>query len=236
MISDEKRRARPDLRAPSPEPRVESPEPRVDLVIKVGGSLLAQPECLDRVLAIVASASKNQRLVIVPGGGAFADAVRKADSAIRLSDGAAHWMAVLAMDQYAHLLADRLRDGVVATNIEEIASTLCAGRVPVLAPTRWLRDADPLPHSWDVTSDSIAAWVAGALGARRLVLVKPSGASGSDVVDPYFSRALPAAIESITVPADRLDPLRSALHLDEHGVKEITTANAEAQSRQTFFR
>jgi probable H4MPT-linked C1 transfer pathway protein len=226
ISSDEKRRARPENRvpsldprtaspeprAPSREPRVESPEPRVDVVIKVGGSLLAQPECLDRVLAIVGSASKNQRLVIVPGGGAFADAVRKADSAIRLSDGAAHWMAVLAMDQYAHLLADRVRGGLVATNVEEIASVLRAGRVPVLAPSRWLRDADPLPHSWDVTSDSIAAWVAGALGARQLVLVKPTDASGSDVVDPYFSRALPQHVSSRIIAVDQSAEIRRALN------------------------
>ncbi len=31
---------------------------------------------------------------------------------------------------------------------------------------------DELPASWDVTSDSIAAWVADRVGAGRLVLVK----------------------------------------------------------------
>ena len=50
---------------------------------------------------------------------------------------------------------------------------LKAGSVPVLAPLRWLRNADPLPHSWDVTSDSIAAWMAGEFGAADLLLVKP---------------------------------------------------------------
>jgi aspartokinase-like uncharacterized kinase len=81
---------------------------------------------------------------------------------------------------------------------------LDAGRVPVLAPSQWLREADPLPHSWDVTSDSIAAWVAGAVGARRLVLVKPSGAAGADLIDPYFSRALPADVAATVLSADEL--------------------------------
>ena len=31
---------------------------------------------------------------------------------------------------------------------------------------------DALPASWEVTSDSIAAWVAAQIGAERLVLVK----------------------------------------------------------------
>jgi aspartokinase-like uncharacterized kinase len=139
--------------------------------------------------------------------------VRKVDGELRLSDEAAHWMAVLAMDQYAHLLADRLRDGVVATNAREIASALRAGRVPVLAPSRWLRDVDPLPHSWDVTSDSIAAWVAGALGARQVVLVKPSGVADTrDAVDPYFPRALPRKVASAIVAADKPDAIQAALN------------------------
>src|SRR5438874_12170688 len=101
-------------------------------------------------------------------------------------------MAVLAMDQYAHLIAGKLPDAVIVAEAREIADALSArpvGRVPVLAPYRWLRETDPLPHSWDVTSDSIAAWVAGRVGARRLVLVKPPGLrSGVETTDAYFSR------------------------------------------------
>jgi aspartokinase-like uncharacterized kinase len=84
--------------------------------------------------------------------------------------------------------------------------------VPVLAPSRWLREADPLPHSWDVTSDSIAAWVAGAVGARRLVLIKPPNAAGGDLVDGYFSRALPPQLTTVIVGADQVDALHAALH------------------------
>ena len=84
--------------------------------------------------------------------------------------------------------------------------------MPVLAPSRWLRQADPLPHSWDVTSDSIAAWVAGQTRARRLIVIKPPGAEGRDLVDRYFSRALPAGISVVIVTADRLDTLEAALH------------------------
>ena len=45
--------------------------------------------------------------------------------------------------------------------------------MPVLLPSALLAERDPLPASWAVTPDSIAAWVAGAAGAGRLVLVKP---------------------------------------------------------------
>ena len=183
----------------------------VDIVVNVGGGLLAFPGHLDAVLAALADAASTSRVLIVPGGGPFADAVRAVDRELTLSDDAAHWMAVLAMDQYAHLLVSRLRSAGLALDAAEIAAELDQGRLPVLAPSRWLRDADPLPHSWDVTSDSIAAWVAGEVGARRLVLVKPPGA-GDQAVDPYLHRALPPEMASSqVVAADQIDALRRCL-------------------------
>jgi 5-(aminomethyl)-3-furanmethanol phosphate kinase len=201
--SPEPRVPSPESRAPSPEPRVPSPD-SVATVVKIGGGLLEQAERLSAVLSAVAAAARKHRLLVVPGGGPFADAVRHVDSRWRLSDDAAHWMAVLGMDQYAHLLAERLGCSRLVTNLHEVKAALDDGRVPVLAPSHWLRAVDPLPHSWDVTSDSIAAWVAGAVGARRLVLVKPAGASGASLVDPCFSRALPPNVAPQVVGADEL--------------------------------
>jgi probable H4MPT-linked C1 transfer pathway protein len=163
----------------------------VDLVIKVGGGLLEHVEQLDRVLSAIVMAARQQHVIVVPGGGPFADAVRDADERLGLGDDAAHWMAILGMDQYAHLLASRLSGAVVVSTREEIDPVLRQRQIPVLAPSRWLSSVDPLPHTWDVTSDSIAAWVAGELGADRLLLVKPPGVNGADLVDAYFERALP---------------------------------------------
>jgi len=177
----------------------------VDAVIKLGGGVLASPGHFEAALSAIAAAARGQRVLVVPGGGPFADAVRDADRTFEPGDSAAHWMAVLAMDQHAHLIAARLRGGAIVTTAGEAAAALAAGSIPVLAPYRWLRDADPLPHSWDVTSDSIAAWVAGAIGARRLVLVKPPGASGDGTVDAYFARALPAPVTAEAVTADRIE-------------------------------
>jgi aspartokinase-like uncharacterized kinase len=186
----------------------------VETVLKLGGGVLADTAHFDAVLAAISAAATERRLLIVPGGGPFADAVREVDRRIGLSDDAAHWMAVLAMDQYAHLVTARLAGGVLVRGLAEIAAALGdgpAGIIPVLAPYQWLRQADPLPHTWAVTGDSIAAWVAGAVGARRLVLVKPAGASGDNLVDDYFAGALQGSISSAIVAADRIDALRSAL-------------------------
>lgn len=183
----------------------------IDLVVKLGGALLAHPEHFEATLAAIGAAAATRRLLVVPGGGPFADAVRDVDRLFHLSDDAAHWMAVLAMDQHAHLVAARMPGGAIVGDLAQIAAALDAGSIPVLAPYRWLREDDPLPHSWTITSDSIAAWVAGRVSARRLVLVKPPGASGSELVDAYFQRAMPARIAAVIVNADQPDALDSAL-------------------------
>ncbi len=171
----------------------------VDIVIKIGGSLLAEPDVLEAAITDVIAAAGNARVVVIPGGGVFANAVRAADQAHTLDDDTAHWMAVLAMDQYAHLLVAKHAKLVLADDLANVTAALASGSIPVIAPYRWLRATDPLPHSWDVTSDSIAAWFAGELGAAQLILVKSPSASG-DVVDRYFTTALPPSIEWSAAP------------------------------------
>jgi aspartokinase-like uncharacterized kinase len=113
-------------------------------------------------------------------------------------------MAILGMDQYAILLASGLRNAELVRHRGEIARAQSRGNLPVLAPSQWLREADPLPHSWDVTSDSIAAWVAAEVGARRLILIKPSTHDRHTIVDRYFERARPPTLEYSIVTTDML--------------------------------
>ena len=184
----------------------------VKTVVKLGGGVLANADDFDAVLAAIGAAARLHPLLVVPGGGPFADAVRAVDLRFDLSDDAAHWMAVLAMDQYAQFIASRLADGEIVDGPRAISA--CAASTPVWSGARAVplaAEADPLPHSWDVTSDSIAAWVAGQINARRLVVVKPSGAEGNDLVDRYFSRALPTSMTAVIVAADRIDALQAAL-------------------------
>jgi 5-(aminomethyl)-3-furanmethanol phosphate kinase len=117
-------------------------------VLKLGGSLFEQgPDILRRVL------STGADVLIVPGGGPFADLVRDVDRSQGLSEDTAHWMAVLAMDQYACYLSGK-------TGIELTPLLVKKKGVRILLPYEVLRRQDELPHTWDVTSDTIAAWVA----------------------------------------------------------------------------
>ncbi len=179
-------------------------------VIKVGGGLAAVPGALDRVCRAVAAAGSDHRILVVPGGGPFADAVREFDRAVGMSPDAAHWMAILAMDQYAHVLADRIPNAALIEEPGGLLHSLPSSGVAVLTPYRWMRSADVLPHSWEVTSDSIAAFVAGALDAERLILIKPA-AELPDPVDSYFATTLPAGMPYSIVGWDRMDELVTRL-------------------------
>jgi aspartokinase-like uncharacterized kinase len=90
---------------------------------------------------------------------------------------------------------------VVVDRPEAFRSTWNLEMLPILAPWRLLeeidaRRADPLPASWNVTSDSIAARIAILLGASRLILLKSKGlpqgtgreeAARLGLVDPLFA-------------------------------------------------
>ena len=186
----------------------------VHTVLKIGGGLLSRAGAFELTIEAVTAFRQGRRLVVVPGGGPFAEAVREMFKRAKIGEDAAHWMAVLGMDQYAHALAARIPDTVLVDGAGGVAAALQAGDLPVLAPYRWLRAADPLPHSWDVTSDSIAAWFAGALGARRIVLIKPADGAHKKLVDSHFLRTLPSGVEHLIVTADDLGQLDLALRED----------------------
>jgi len=142
-------------------------------VIKLGGSHAFAPHLRDWLDAIASCAGS---IVLVPGGGPFADVVRDAQPRIGFDDDAAHRMALLAMEQYGCALASLNARFTLAQSKTEIERALGERRVPVWLPSRMALAAGEIPWSWDVTSDSLAAWLAGELLASHLVLVKHSAA------------------------------------------------------------
>lgn len=139
-------------------------------VIKLGGSLAFSPT-LWPWLKVLASPGRR-RIVVVPGGGPFADQVRRAQSTLSFPDAAAHRMAVLATEQYGLMLCALAPAFRPAATLEEIRATQDEGRVPVWMAARMTAERDDIPACWEVTSDSLAAWLAGVAGAELLVLVK----------------------------------------------------------------
>lgn len=144
------------------------------LVVKLGGSTAGHDE-MQRWIDCLATASFP--LVIVPGGGPFADGVRALQKSLHFSDDAAHDMAILAMDQFGHVIAERHPRLVPARTLHDIHAVLQTGRIPVWLPSVMTCAAPDIPRSWDVTSDSLAAWLCGQVGSRDLLLVKQAGAA-----------------------------------------------------------
>ena len=163
-------------------------------VLKLGGAVCREPSRREAALEAVRRLALARRLLVVPGGGAFADEVRASQLAQGFSDDMAHWMAILAMDQLARSIAAELEGAQLIHLRNEVEAVHDAGKIPVLAPHAWMRAADPLPHSWDITSDSIAAFIAGALGAGELILLKPVDGPLDALVDRGFAAARPAAL------------------------------------------
>ena len=133
-------------------------------VVKVGGGVGA--DALEALCAALGELGERHRLLVVPGGAGFADAVRDADRRFELSAEASHRMAILGMEQFGWLLGELIPGSERRADLARIGT----GRTTVLLPAALALDA--LPASWQVTSDSIAAWVATRVGAGRLVLVK----------------------------------------------------------------
>ncbi len=142
----------------------------MEAVLKVGGSLAKDPTSLAMLCQELTVLAKAHRIVIVPGGGEFADTVRRLDKTYNISDVVAHKMAILAMDQYGLFLSDITQSSYVSCTLKEISNPVNA-MLPIFLPSKLMFSKDPLEHSWDATSDTIAAYIAGVLPAKKLVLV-----------------------------------------------------------------
>ena len=188
-------------------------------VVKIGGSLARDPR-LAQWLALLAEAGAGQ-VVIVPGGGPFADQARLAHARWALDAIVAHNMAVLGMVQYAMQMHGICAALAPSTTIAAIDDALRLGRTVIWLPYELVRARADALTSFDVTSDSLAAWLADRLGATRLALVKscaiPAGCTMRDhaaagIVDARFADAVRDADYAVDlINRDELGRMRALL-------------------------
>ena len=144
------------------------------VVVKIGGSLV------DHLDPVIQSLYRSGRpVLIVPGGGRFADLVRETG----ISGDAAHWMAIAAMEQMGWY--------IVSKGVSPITFLRVPSRVEVLLPYTLLRNADPLPSSWDVTSDTISAWIAYRLSLPLILLKSVDGIRSGGILQDRIAGNLP---------------------------------------------
>ncbi len=164
-------------------------------VVKVGGSLYDLPDLGARLRTWLARLGSWSRILLVPGGGVTADAIRHLDRTHQLGEEASHWLAIQVLSINARFLQTFLPMArLVATVADAEDSETC-----ILDPFPFFQEDegrhDHLPHVWQVTSDSLAVRVAKLTAARELILLKSTDWHGSDlgdtsIVDGYFAEAL----------------------------------------------
>ena len=153
-------------------------------VIKLGGSL-SDDDRLANWLSMLVQTGVG-RVVIVPGGGPYANVVREQQRRWKFSDEHAHRMAVLAMDQFAIQLQGMNTELLLVSTPSEILQVLAKNRVAIWLPSKMILSAPEIAANWDITADSLAAWLARTLSADQLILVKscdiPVGATVEELV------------------------------------------------------
>ncbi|MCB1858533.1 MAG: hypothetical protein KDI63_09685 [Gammaproteobacteria bacterium] len=136
-------------------------------VAKLGGSLAYSARLPDWLGALL-----GLPVVLVPGGGPFADQVRAAQRRWKFADAVAHRMALMAMEQYGEMICALQAGLEPASSQAAIESILERGDIPVWMALDMVSAAPGIGRSWDITSDSLAAWLAELLGAEGLLLIK----------------------------------------------------------------
>ncbi len=141
-------------------------------VVKVGGSLYDLPELGPRLRRLL-DRFEPAPVLLVPGGGASADAVRALDKIHGLGEEKAHWLASHALSLTAHFLSDLLCVPTMVADPRRLPPGITEA---ILDPYEFLRldEGRPgcLPHAWGTTSDAIAARAAVVAAAGRLILLK----------------------------------------------------------------
>jgi len=202
-----------------------SPTAIPSAVIKLGGAMAEGPwlkSWLDQLA--------TQPVLIVPGGGPFANCVRSLQNRVGFSDVAAHKMALNAMVQYARMLIDLEPRLQPVSTQSEINQVLSQGQTAIWLPLA-VQDHPDIPQSWAVTSDSLAAWLAVKVGATRLILVKSTELPGAPtsvetlvadgVVDAAFPRFVGTLDASLVEAGDAQATMDAVAAMRPFGTKVI---------------
>ena len=147
-------------------------------VVKIGGSLFPV-----HAIELVKQLKGSKSLVIL-GGGEFANLIREYDSQVNFSDEANHWTAIDCMDIIAKLVDDKVDSSKLAYSLVDAEEIAEGGLTPIFIVSEFLRSEDPFECSWDVTSDSIAAYIAHSLNANLLIVTNVNGIYTQEPKEP----------------------------------------------------
>ena len=84
-------------------------------------------------------------------------------------------MIILGGGEFANLIREYDSYYQLAYTIDEAEKISDNGFTPIFIVSEFLKNEDPFECSWDVTSDSIAAYVAHSLNAKLLIVTNVNG-------------------------------------------------------------
>ena len=152
-------------------------------------------------------------VILVTGAGELADTIRTWQPRFGATDSQSHWLCIELLSITAKILHSGLPEFPLLTHFANLqfaiatggeveqSQTLIFDTQPFLCDIEPTLPPKPLPHNWDVSSDSIAARLAEAIDADELVLLKArpcpdeqndfAALSADHYVDEYFPRIAP---------------------------------------------
>jgi len=144
-----------------------------EAVFKIGGKILENSNNIKSTISQLTHLYDEkilQKILVIPGGGSFANFVRSLDEVLQIGDDLAHWIAIYSMN-YNGIILNRKYPNL--ETIEKLKTFQDAKQMfCIFLPYSFLREDDTLPHNWDVTSDSIALYVANKLKLSQCFIIK----------------------------------------------------------------
>jgi len=143
------------------------------VIFKIGGKILENFEDLNSTISQLTQLydkGRIQKIILIPGGGTLANFIRKVYSELNFTEELAHWMGVISMNYNGIELSKKFPDLDIIEDInslKKIDKSLC-----IFLPYLFLKEINRLPHSWDVTSDSITLFLAKELELPHCFLIK----------------------------------------------------------------
>ncbi|OGT66370.1 MAG: hypothetical protein A3I13_05365 [Gammaproteobacteria bacterium RIFCSPLOWO2_02_FULL_47_50] len=156
-------------------------------VVKLGGSLINTCDLPSTLKTLADHGAGN--VVIVPGGGVFADQVRYLQKELQIDDTTAHRMALRAMEQFGALLTSLDPRFHAANTIEAMHNWLNKKEIPVWFPYDMIADNPAIKATWDISSDSLSLWLAQALRCQNLVLLKSTVPENDNYSADFLSQS-----------------------------------------------
>ncbi|MFG2531019.1 hypothetical protein [Streptomyces sp. NPDC048516] len=143
----------------------------VDVLVKLGGSLLADFDRARLLGETLSRVARTQRVVVFPGGGPIDNYIEEVDRKLNFAPDVHHQLCARAQDQTGLMFSALCPNSQVFTRPVELPPVLAAGQVAIMLPMHEIIELDVFERSWVITSDSMAAWFARFFGARRFAIL-----------------------------------------------------------------